>query len=59
LPGEIVSAKFGAVTVNPIVVELLSAPELPIIVMVYVPGAAVLLALRLRLLVLAVLDGLN
>jgi hypothetical protein len=59
LPGRKDSVKFGAVMVSPMVVVLRSVPEIPTTVMAYVPGGAVLLALKVRELVLLVLAGLN
>lgn len=53
------NVKLGAVMVRTIVVVLLSAPEEPVTVTVAVPAVAVLLALKVRELLLVVLDGLN
>jgi hypothetical protein len=59
LPGRKDSVKFGAVMVNPTIVVLLSVPDVPVTVTLYVPTGAVLLALKVRELVLLVLTGLN
>jgi hypothetical protein len=53
------SVKFGAVIVSPMVVELVSAPETPVTVTVYVPAAAALFALNVSPLLLVVLAGLK
>lgn len=62
LAGEADSEKSGAAgefTVSEMVVVCVSAPEVPVIVMVAVPVVAVLLAVSCRLLVLVVLAGVN
>ena len=59
LVGAKESVKFGAVMVSAIVVALVSAPDTPLTDTVYVPGAAVLLALKVNRLWLVVLEGLN
>jgi hypothetical protein len=45
--------------VSPMVVALVSAPEAPFTIAVYVPGVTVLLALKVREVLAVVLDGLK
>jgi hypothetical protein len=59
LAGSSDRVKFGAVMVSPMVVALVSAPEAPFTIAVYVPGVTVLLALKVREVLAVVLDGLK
>jgi hypothetical protein len=59
LAGSSDRVKFGAVMVSPMVVALVSAPEVPFTIAVYVPGVTVLLALKVREVLAVVLDGLK
>jgi hypothetical protein len=59
LGGSKERVKFGPVTVSAMSVELVSTPETPVTVAVYVPATAALLAFKVRELWLVVLDGLK
>jgi hypothetical protein len=59
LAGSSDRVKFGAVIVSPMVVALVSAPEAPFTIAVYVSGVTVPLALKVRDVLAVVLDGLK
>jgi len=59
LPGEAESVKLGAVTVRITEAVLVRLPAVPVMVRATVPGAAELLAVKVSVLVLAVLLGLK